>query len=476
MSGFDDKIFYDKLYPYLEKICSLRHPSHEETELVNYLAEFAEKHKLEYDKDAHGNLAIYRPASSGLEHLDPILFQGHTDMVCVPNKDIFPINPIISEGWVHTGEKSTLGADNGIAIAVMLELLTMDFKKNPPIECLFTVAEEVGLVGAVNMETEKFNLKAPRMINIDSEDIKFITVGCAGAKDMDIAFPISIEENTFDSAYSVIVKGPGGHSGLLIHEKIPNVIKIAAEYTKIASDKFNIRLAEFNGGFARNAIPAEASVIMCSDEISENDLLSIVQSVNDKHKDLQPFSFNISSTNAANTIISKTSSDNFINLLNELPHGAVKMNPDTGGVLSSINLALVNRSDSKMNISMNSRSCEEKEINEIFGRIEEIASKYKGISINKEEGYPGWRPNMDSELLKAATDAFVKILDSKPEYLDIHAGLECGILMNKFQTIKEAVSIGPNLHLVHSIKEKLEISSTVEIWNVIQELIAHYSE
>jgi len=475
MTPNDEKFFFERIYPHFEKICTLSHPSHEETELVKFIIGFAEKHGFRYEHDKLGNVAIYRNASSGCEHLPPLLFQGHTDMVCVPDKNIFPIKPIISEGWIHTGEKSTLGADNGIAVAMMLEMLLMDFEKNPPLEFLFTVAEEVGLIGASNMEVDKFNLKATRLINVDSEDIKFITVGCAGAKNLDITIPLTTETCTCAHAFSIKVTGPGGHSGMVIHENIPNTIKIAGEIVDEVFDEYEVHISQFTGGFARNAIPAEASTLICSDTMTEDSLNAAANSIIKKHTDDQEFTVVVEKANTCTHAIQGTTERILLDLIKSIPHGVVKMNPDTGGVLSSNNLALVEQHDSKIKIIMSSRSCETSEIDSILDGISENALQHEGVEVYKDEGYPGWRPNMDSELLKTTTDTFINVFGEKPDYLDIHAGLECGILMNKFPIIKEAVSIGPNIRQVHSIKEKLEISSTVEIWNVLKELIAHYA-
>ncbi|MFC1557082.1 beta-Ala-His dipeptidase [candidate division KSB1 bacterium] len=472
----DERVFYDIIFPHFLTICRLRRPSHEETELINYITEFAQKHSLRHDSDSSGNIAVYRDASPGLENLPPLLFQGHMDMVCVPDKNIWPIEPKISEGWVHTGDRSTLGADNGIAIAYMLELLIMPLEKNPPLECVFTVAEEVGLVGALAMESDKFGLRAPRMVNIDSEDIEYITVGCAGAKNMDITFPVTSENMHASKAFQITVKGEGGHSGLAINDKIPNTIKLAAGLVKSISDSAPFQICTFTGGLARNAIPPESTVVLYSDEISEADLRSAADRLKKNHSDLREFTVDIVPVSFKGAVLSNESSGLLIELLLEIPHGVIKLNEDTGGVFSSNNLAIVEDNDSAMKIILSARSCELSEVDSIFEDIHASAQKYEGVSVEIDEGYPGWRPDMDSELLKITEKIFENRFGKKPQYLDIHAGLECGILMNIFPQVKEAISIGPNIHNAHSVKERLDINTTVDIWYIIHELIKHYSE
>lgn len=475
MAQVNDTVFYDKIYPHFQQICTLRRPSGEEQELIQYIISYANHLKLKIESDAYGNIAVYRDASKGLEHHSPLLFQGHLDMVCLPDKNIFPVQPKIMNGWVNT-EGTTLGADNGIAVAIMLELMRIPFEKNPPLEFLFTAGEEIGLIGASKIETEKINIRAPRLLNIDSEEIQYITVGCAGGQDMDLSVKVSLETNSLKSAFAISVKGPGGHSGIAIHKKIPNAIKIAAEFAHKVAEKHKIAIVNFTGGFARNAIPAEARVILCFDGIKENDLKAITGKIMNQFSELKPFQIAVNAVNAPETTLSASSTEKIIQLLRTLPHGVVKMNSDTGGVLSSVNLAVITMNKGEIKISMNSRSSDEQEIKEILDSIDAICSEFKDIQTERGESYPGWRPNMNSELLRATAQAFASVRGSKPGYLDVHAGLECGILMNKFPSIKEAVSIGPNLHNAHSVKEKLEISSTVEIWEIIQKLIYHYCE
>lgn len=475
MAHVGETVFYDKIYPHFQQICTLRRPSGEEQELIQYIISYANHLKLKIESDSYGNIAAYRDASKGLEHHSPLLFQGHMDMICLPDKNIFPLQPKITDGWVHT-EGTTLGADNGIAVAIMLELMRMPFEKNPPLEFLFTTGEEIGLIGASKIETEKINIKSPRLVNIDSEEIQYITVGCAGGRDMDLSVNVSLEPNLLKSAFSISVKGPGGHSGIAIHKKIPNAIKIAAEFAYKFAERHKITIGSFTGGIARNAIPAEAQIMLCSDGITENDLKAITGKITNQFSELKPFQIALNDVNPPETTLSASSTEKIIQLLRTLPHGVVKMNSDTGGVLSSVNLAVIIMNKGEIKVSMNSRSSDEQEIKEILDSIDKICSEFKDIQTERGESYPGWRPNMNSELLRATTQAFKSVRGTKPGYLDIHAGLECGILMNKFSSIQEAVSIGPNLHNAHTVKEKLEISSTVEIWEIIQKLIWHYSE
>lgn len=463
-------LFYDRIFPHFQEICKIKRPSDEEHAIVSYITRYAAQLKLAFNTDSHGNIVIRRNASSGLENLPVLLFQGHLDMVCVPNTDIFPIVPVITDGWVHT-EGTTLGADNGIAVAIMMELIKMEFAKNPPMEFLFTVSEEIGLLGAARAEQEKLKLRGSKLINIDSEEIEKITVGCAGGKDFNVKVTIEYEEKAFDNTYSIIVKGPGGHSGLKIHENIPNTIKIASEVVSKIHKDTPIRIVGLQGGFARNAIPAEAEIIINCDKEITNAINAISNEVRSENSDLKPFLISVSKESNPGKVFSRTCTDKILKMLKMLPHGVVKLNKDSGGVLSSVNLAQLNMDKSNLIIIMNTRSSDATESDEVIKSIENICNDLPGSSLEKSDSYPGWRPDLGSDLLKITTESFKEVRGKTPDYLDIHAGLECGILMNNFPSIKEAVSIGPDIHNAHSIEERLEISSTVEIFEIILKII-----
>jgi len=463
-------LFYDRILPHFQEICKIKRPPGEEHKIVSFITRYAEQLKLQFNTDSFGNIVVRRNASIGLENLPVLLFQGHLDMVCVPDTSIFPIVPVITDGWIHT-EGTTLGADNGIAVAIMLELLEMEFAKNPPMEFLFTVSEEIGLLGAARAEQDKLKLQASKLVNIDSEEIEKITVGCAGGHDFNINVTIDYEDKVFDNTYSIIVKGPGGHSGLKIHENIPNAIKIASEVLSKIHKENPVRIVGLQGGFARNAIPAEADFIINCDKEIINAINAISNEVRSENTDLKPFLMSVLKESNPRKVFSRSCTDNILKLLKMLPHGVVKMNKSSGGVLSSVNLAQLIVEKSDLIIIMNARSSDAVESDEIIKSVEEICTDFPGISLEKGGSYSGWRPDLDSELLKITTESFNEVRGKNPEYLDIHAGLECGILMDNFPVIKEAVSIGPEIHNAHSIEERLEISSTVEIFKIILKII-----
>ncbi|MCP4726182.1 MAG: aminoacyl-histidine dipeptidase [bacterium] len=471
MASIDANVFEEKLYPHFLELSKCKRPSKDEKEAIDFIITYAESLNLEYSKDSLGNVAVYRPASPGKEGLSPLLFQGHVDMVCVPDKNIFPIEPVITEGWVHT-DGTTLGADNGIAIAMMFELMRMSFEVNPPLEFLFTTAEEIGLVGASNIDTEKIELKSTKLINIDSEDIDHITVGCSGGLDITLEMPIGFEDSSGDSYFELTVKCPGGHSGLDIHRDIPSALKIAGEFLGSLE---GVSISGIGGGLARNAIPPEAKVIFSAGNCTVDSLKDTGNRIIEEAGIRKSCEILVGSIGVPDKVLKADAAKNLIKLLRELPHGVLKMNPDTGGVLASINLAVLEISDSNAAIQMNTRSSDVNEKEEAFNAVKNICDGF-GCSAVKGDDYPGWRPDINSELLKVTADKFTELRGSKPEYLDIHAGLECGILMDKFHSVVESVSIGPNIRNAHSVKEKLEIVSTVEIWEIVKNIIAHYSK
>ncbi len=470
----DSKIFYDHIYPIFLEICNKPHPSGGEEPLVEYIVEEIKKLNLDYKVDKMGNIAVFKKASEGLENLPPLIFQGHTDMVCVPDKNIFPVEPVIKDGWVCT-DGTTLGADNGIALAYMLQLMKTDFEKNPPLEFLFTVQEEVGLIGATGIDTDLIQLKGKSLINIDSEEIEMITVGCAGAKDFEAEIPVEYEMGEFLNGYTLSVNGAGGHSGIQIHEKIPNTIKVAAKIVELAGKNSEVRIVSFKGGSARNAIPANAEVSIVSENLTKEKLQDVLGEAAKYFGDQQPYEVNISELDKTGSALTVESSRNIYNLLNDVPDGVIKMNEETGGVFSSINIGQIEMDNKLFKIISSSRSCDDNEIVRILEEIIDKCGHYKGIKMEIGAGYPGWRPNLDSDLLKNTKEILAGFINKEPELLDIHAGLECGILMNKFSCIKEAVSIGPDIQKVHSVQEKLHVDSTIEIWKVVLEIIKKYS-
>jgi dipeptidase D len=473
MTSDKESFFLERIYPHFEKLCILRRAPGKEQEVVDYITQYSRQLSLSTQVDEHGNIAAFREASEGLEHLQPLLFQGHMDMVCVPDESIFPVKPLIENGWIHT-EGTSLGADNGIAVALMLELMKNPFTKNPPLEFLFTVQEEIGLLGASLMNADAIKINAPRLINIDSEEIDFITVGCSGGTDCVIFKSLIKEKNQFQYAYSVKVTAAGGHSGLKIHEKIPNAIKIAAEFLLNLTSDNVLCINDFNGGFAINAIPAQSNLVICCNNLPDNKIEESINAVYDEYKEYDSFSIDVSACSTPDKAFTAKESLNILNFIAYLPHGVIKTNLETGGVLSSVNLGLIATNTDIITITMNIRSSDKDEKNNIFDSIRSLCSKDDSIRIELGDSYPCWRPDMKSELLKKVMESYESVRSEKPGYLDIHAGLECGILMDKIPGIKESVSIGPNLHNAHSIYEKLEISSTVDVWNIILNIINKY--
>lgn len=470
----NDSIFFKHIYPHFEKLCTLKRPPCKEDEVIEFVVDYAKKLKLAFQRDEHGNVAVYREGSRGLENAPSLLFQGHMDMVCVPDESIFPIQPVIENGWVRT-KNSTLGADNGIAVAYMLELMNYPFTKNPPLEFLFTVQEEIGLLGAALIDTDSIKLASRRLINIDSEEIESVTVGCSGGTDFEIFKSVRMVENTAQSAYSVTVTTLGGHSGLKIHENIPNAIKVAAEYVQILPEIANVRLCTLKGGFAKNAIPAHAAILFCCNTLSDNDINNTSQVINKAYQGFESFTIKITPCDPSNTVLAKSDSEDVLQLISDLPHGVIKINTDTESVFSSVNLGLITTHEESIDLFLNIRSSDSKERMEVISTIESICENFLKCRLVLGKSYPGWIPDVNSELLSIVCTAYETIRNEKPAYLDIHAGLECGILMDKISSIQESVSIGPTIHNAHSIHEMLEIASTIDIWDILLTIIEIYS-
>ncbi|MGD9546103.1 MAG: aminoacyl-histidine dipeptidase [Candidatus Krumholzibacteriia bacterium] len=438
---------------------------------------------LAWKEDAVGNLLVSIPASKGAENAAPVLIQGHVDMVCEKNaatKHDFLTDPIrmkIEGDWV-TAEGTTLGADNAIGCAMGLALAEETSVVHGPIEVLLTVDEERGLTGAAGVEKGFFS--ARRMINLDSEEDTAIFIGCAGGRDTEYVLKNRTARSPKDSAgRRVVVSGlKGGHSGLDIHTGRGNAIKILGRSLQAAAAVMDLRLVEFNGGSMRNAIPreAEAKVVVakeqgrlfkqtidaCLQKIAAEELAGVDDG----------FGWQVSAVQAPRCF-SQASSAAVLDLVAAIPNGVLAMSRDIAGLVeSSSNLGVVKTDGARVRMVCCSRSSV---MSALAGIVEQHAAigRLAGADVTQPEGYPGWKPNLQSDLLATTRRQYAEVFGSEAELLAIHAGLECGLLTEKYPDL-DIVSFGPNIRGAHSPDEKVQISSVQKIWklfaSVIQEL------
>jgi dipeptidase D len=448
-----------EVWKYFEEICKIPRCSKHEERIANYICEVARKFGYEVARDEAGNVLARKGNAI-------ITFQCHMDMVCEKNKDVAhdfskdEIKPYIDGDYVRA-RGTTLGADNGIGIAICLALM----EKNLPLEFLFTVDEETGLTGAFALK--KGFIKGKYLINLDSEDFGVIYIGCAGGGNSTITLPLKYSSREMEGI-RITVKGlKGGHSGIEIDKGRANSIKLLARVLY----ELDARLSKIEGGDKHNAIPREAFA-----EISTDKSIEEIQKKVEEMKGIfmneypQEKGIEISVEKCKlNKVLDKRKSRKVLNLILALPHGVIAMSQDVKGLVeTSTNLATV-RSDDGLKIVMSSRSSIDSSLDAIMQSIRCIA-ELAGAGVEEGSKYPGWKPNLESKLLKIASDAFLELYGKEPEKKAIHAGLETGII-GKITGINEIISIGPQIEHPHSPDEVVQISSVEKFWKYLLHLI-----
>jgi len=469
------------VWNFFNEITQIPRPSKKEERIIGYLKDFGEKHKLVTKIDETGNVLISKPATKGYEKHKTIILQSHIDMVCEKNSDVVhnfdtdPIQTYIDGDWVKA-KGTTLGADNGIGMSMMLAVLASDDLAHPALECLFTVDEETGLTGAFALK-QNF-LSGEILINLDSEDDGEIFVGCAGGIDT-VANLTYQTEKTPDHyfGFTVSVKGlQGGHSGDDIDKGLGNANKIVNRFLWSLNKEMDLRLYSFDGGNLRNAIPREAIATACV-PFSEKENIRVMFNhfVNDLEieiGDVEPkMKLTLESESIPETVIDKKSSNALLNVLYACPHGVITMSRDMPGLVeTSNNLASVKmKADQKIEITTSQRSSVESSKHDIKNQIEAVFT-LTGAAVKHGDGYPGWKPNLKSNILKVATDSYVRLHNDQPKVRAIHAGLECGLFLEKYPFL-DMISIGPTMKGVHSPDERLSISATGRCWEWLTDIL-----
>lgn len=465
----------EKIWNYFYEITQVPHPSKKEEKIIAYLKEFAAKFKLELKQDKVGNIVILKPATTGKEASPTVILQSHMDMVCEKNSDtVFdfenqPLDVYVENGWV-SARGTTLGGDDGIGMAAELALLASDDVAHPALECLFTVEEETGLTGAFGLETGFLDGKV--LINLDSEDDGEVYVGCAGGIDTINDFTYTTENvPTGYETVKVTINGlSGGHSGGDIHLNRGNANQILASFIACEAAKYDIRMAEFSGGNLRNAIPREAYAVVLIPAVQEMDFMhnmnTFLEVAKAKYAVSDP-NLNISSEaiDDAAAIIDAVTQRQLINAINLCPNGVIAMSQELEGLVeTSTNLASVKMIEpDKIQVVTSQRSSSEPAKKTLAKDIREVFEN-AGASVQHSDGYPGWSPNLESNALKVSKETYVALHGSEPDIKAIHAGLECGLFLEKYPYL-DMISIGPTIKDCHSPDEKMEIVTVERFWD-----------
>lgn len=460
-----------------EQITRIPRPSKKEGHIIAYLEEFAARHGLPIKKDQAGNIVIIRQAQGKAATKPVVVVQSHMDMVCEKNSDIVfdfdkdPIEPYITDdGWVKA-RGTTLGADDGIGMAAALALLVSDDDELPTIEALFTVDEETGLTGAFGLGAGM--ITGRYLVNLDSEDEGEIFIGCAGGIDTVAEFPYATDRVPEGYAFfSVSITGlKGGHSGDDIDKGLANSNKLMGRLLYGAQCEAGLRLCTIDGGNLRNAIPRESRAVFGVPVKLVARFFEVFESfsvdaraeyaITEPDMDLA-----VSEEPVAGLFIDRSVQDRFLKAIVGVPNGVLSMSSTMPGLVeTSSNLASVKQSDDRLIVTTSQRSSVD---SAHYAAAQSVRAVFElgGGNVRHSEGYPGWNPDPSSELVEIFRTVYVKLFGTEPTIRAIHAGLECGLFLQKYPWL-EMVSIGPTIKGVHSPDERLEISTVQKFWDLL---------
>ena len=465
-----------KLFEFFEEICAIPHGSGNETGIAEYLVAFANERGLECHRDAVNNVFIKAPATKGLEDRPAILLQGHTDMVCEKNSDTVhdftrdPLKLFVEDGWLGA-KGTTLGGDDGIAVAMMMAILDGQ-TPHPAVECLFTVEEEVGLLGAESFDYSK--VSASRMINMDSEDEACVTAGCAGGLRTDLAIPVHYTEAK-GTAVKISLGGlAGGHSGADVHRGRANANKLMGRLLRSLSKEFDFNLCAIEGGSKDNAIPRECVAVVCG-----KGLLSMPARVARLTNALKAemcaedagFTMQCNTVDLPDTCFDKQSTARVICAVATVASGVLAMSNNIEGLVEySRNLGIIRAEQGCVHLTLSSRSAIESQLDASIDELDALAT-LTGGSARHHSRYPGWSYAKQSPVRDEYLAAYAALFGKTPEVNVIHAGLECGIIRSRLPEM-DMISVGPNMRNIHSPDERLDLASCERFWKVIAYILS----
>lgn len=464
-----------------EAITRVPRPSKKEEKIIEYLVNFAIAHGIEYQKDQIGNVVMRKAATAGYEDRPCVILQSHMDMVCekLPEVDFDfdndPIQTKIVDGWVMA-EGTTLGADCGIGMAAALAILLDKDSEHGPIEALFTVDEETGLTGAFNLGEGM--LSGKYLINLDSEDEGEIFIGCAGGVDTVAYFKAEYEPAPVEyDYYRLSISGlMGGHSGDDINKGRANSNKLLARILLEAHEDYNARISYMDGGNLRNAIPRDAYAIFGVDRPSSQSFKQRFEAwateVKAEFTLTEPqMQISLCSEPKPERVLKLELQQNLLHALVGVANGVISMSQAVEGLVeTSTNLASVKFGDNDEIIVTTSQRSSVESAKLYAKKMVESTLLLAGAEVKHSDGYPGWAPNPNSQLLRHSVECYKDLFGTEPKVKAVHAGLECGLFLEKYPDL-EMVSFGPTLRGVHSPEERLEIATVDKFWILLKELL-----
>ena len=459
----------EKVFEFFEDISAVPRGSGDTEKVRNYCIDFAEKRGLKYVADNAGNIIIYKPANKS-NSTEPVIIQGHLDMVW-EKSETSTINfetdglELIVDGDYIRANGTTLGGDDGIAVAMGLAILDSEDIIHPPLEIVFTADEEVGMSGAEGIDAS--NLKGKRMINLDSEAENVLWVSCAGGARADIVFDAEFIPNV-NNTFEIIVSGlHGGHSGTEIHKGYANANKVMGRLLEKLASECEFRSSKINGGTMDNAITRECCCVICSDDNICNAFSSVSKEIEEDYKSSDPdIELSILPCNKTEISMSEQSTDLLIKLLNDLPSGVVAMSKDMDGLVeTSLNLGRIITEEKSVSFVFSLRSGKDIEKEKLCDTLTDICRK-NNCEISFRSSYPAWEYKPESDLRDAMISVYREMYGKELEVTAIHAGLECGIFSGKIDGL-DCVSLGPDMYDIHTPEERLCISSCERVWNFL---------
>ena len=455
-------------------------PSKKEERIIEFIKAFGNSLGLETFEDQIRNVIIRKPATPGMENRKSIVLQSHLDMVHQKNNetvfdfDVQGIEMFVDNDWIKA-KGTTLGADNGIGVATIMAILESDTIPHPAIEALFTIDEETGMTGALNLKAGI--LKGSILLNLDTEQDDEIDIGCAGGIDVTATGNYQIEELPADySAWRISVKGlNGGHSGMDIHKGLGNANKIMNRLLYKGFELFGLAVSEINGGSLRNAIPRESESIITLPKNKINDFNTafeqLIKDIKFELKTTEPtLQIGLQEVPLPDLIMNSVSQIQLINAIYSVSNGVYRMSADIDNLVeTSNNLARVIVKDGKIFIACLTRSSIESSKMDLAQALE-ANFKMANLQVSFSGSYPGWTPNVSSPILKVLTSVYEQLHQKKPKVVACHAGLECGILGKNYPNM-DMISFGPTILGAHSPDERVSISSVQKYWRFVLEIL-----
>ncbi|SEC92574.1 dipeptidase D [Tenacibaculum sp. MAR_2009_124] len=455
-------------------------PSKKEERVIQFMVDFGKKLHLETFVDKVGNVIISKPATKGMENRKTVVLQSHLDMVHQKNSDTDfdfdkeGIKMVIDGDWVKA-EGTTLGADNGLGVAAIMGVLASSDIAHPAIEALFTIDEETGMTGAMGLEGSV--LTGDILLNLDTEEDDEIGMGCAGGVDITATRTYETENTPENStSYEISVTGlNGGHSGMDIDKGLGNANKIMNRLLFDGFTNFGIRISEINGGSLRNAIPRESFATVVIDKVSKEPFLfelnELINNIKAEFKSIEPnLSVELNEVSAPNNVMELGVQEGLIKAIYSALNGVYRMSPDIKDLVeTSNNVARVIVKNGDIKIGCLTRSSSETNKWDLANSLRSCF-ELAGFDVDFSGSYPGWLPNVDSEILNTVTKLYEELHNEKPHVAACHAGLECGILGQNYPKM-DMVSFGPNIRGAHSPDERAQISSTQKFWKFLLEIL-----